>query len=393
MNFNAYAAEQPVEINELTTDLGIYLHVPFCLKRCHFCAFYLVMHEEQRVEQFLQAFEQEIALYAGQLEISRRTVSTVYVGGGTPTALLPGQLAKILAVMTSRFSLSEKCEITVEATPESLTARYADILQQAGVTRLSVGIQSFDQQERTRLGLSGTVAEAMSGVQIAKQAGFSNINVDLIYGIPGQSFQSWERTLTQALELNPSHLSCYALSLEEGTRFHTEFRRGTFELMDPDDEVSFQHRAEAQLETAGFHRYEISNWAKPGRACQHNLRYWRGLEYLGLGPSAQSYLSESRFGNVSSVDQYSKQLEAGKLPIAERERLPRLQQEKERIVFGLRLLEGVPIDWVQGLSQDEAWSTSFNNLLEEDYLLQTGSRVQLTRKGRQFADTVGMRLL
>jgi oxygen-independent coproporphyrinogen-3 oxidase len=393
MNFNAYAAEQPVEINELTTDLGIYLHVPFCLKRCHFCAFYLVMHEEQRVEQFLQAFEQEIALYAGQLEISRRTVSTVYVGGGTPTALLPGQLAKILAVMTSRFSLSEKCEITVEATPESLTARYADILQQAGVTRLSVGIQSFDQQERTRLGLSGTVVEAMSGVQIAKQAGFSNINVDLIYGIPGQSFQSWERTLTQALELNPSHLSCYALSLEEGTRFHTEFRRGTFELMDPDDEVSFQHRAEAQLETAGFHRYEISNWAKPGRACQHNLRYWRGLEYLGLGPSAQSYLSESRFGNVSSVDQYSKQLEAGKLPIAERERLPRLQQEKERIVFGLRLLEGVPIDWVQGLSQDEAWSTSFNNLLEEDYLLQTGSRVQLTRKGRQFADTVGMRLL
>jgi oxygen-independent coproporphyrinogen-3 oxidase len=393
MNFNAYAAEQPVEINELTTDLGIYLHVPFCLKRCHFCAFYLVMHEEQRVEQFLQAFEQEIALYAGQLEISRRTVSTVYVGGGTPTALLPGQLAKILAVMTSRFSLSEKCEITVEATPESLTARYADILQQAGVTRLSVGIQSFDQQERTRLGLSGTVAEAMSGVQIAKQAGFSNINVDLIYGIPGQSFQSWERTLTQALELNPSHLSCYALSLEEGTRFHTEFRRGTFELMDPDDEVSFQHRAEAQLETAGFHRYEISNWAKPGRACQHNLRYWRGLEYLGLGPSAQSYLSESRFGNVSSVDQYSKQLEAGKLPIAERERLPRLQQEKERIVFGLRLLEGVPIDWVQGVSQDEAWSTSFNNLLEEDYLFQTGSRVQLTRKGRQFADTVGMRLL
>ena len=393
MNFNAYAAEQPVEINELTTDLGIYLHVPFCLKRCHFCAFYLVMHEEQRVEQFLQAFEQEIALYAGQLEISRRTVSTVYVGGGTPTALLPGQLAKILAVMTSRFSLSEKCEITVEATPESLTAKYADILQQAGVTRLSVGIQSFDQQERTRLGLSGTVAEAMSGVQIAKQAGFSNINVDLIYGIPGQSFQSWERTLTQALELKPSHLSCYALSLEEGTRFHTEFRRGTFELMDPDDEVSFQHRAEAQLETAGFHRYEISNWAKPGRACQHNLRYWRGLEYLGLGPSAQSYLSESRFGNVSSVDQYSKQLEAGKLPIAERERLPRLQQEKERIVFGLRLLEGVPIDWVQGVSQDEAWSTSFNNLLEEDYLFQTGSRVQLTRKGRQFADTVGMRLL
>lgn len=390
---NPYATEQPVDINELTTDFGIYLHIPFCFKRCNFCAFYLVMHEEQRVEQFLQALEQEITLYAIQVNMSRRTVSSVYVGGGTPTALLPGQLSKILAAIRSRFSLSEKCEITVEATPDSLTSEYAAILQQAGVTRLSVGIQSFDQQERTRLGLSGTIGEAVSGVQIAKQAGFSNINADLIYGIPGQSFQSWERNLTQALELNPSHLSCYALSLEEGTRFHTEFRRGTFELMDPEDEACFQLRAEVQLEAAGFHRYEISNWAKPGLACQHNLRYWRGLEYLGLGPSAQSYVSESRFGNVSSVDQYSKQLEGGKLPIVARERLPRLQQEKERIVFGLRLLEGVPIDWVQGVSHDEAWSTSFNNLLEEGYLLHTGSRVQLTRKGRQFADTVGMRLL
>jgi len=388
-----HTAERPVEINKLTADLGIYLHVPFCFKRCHFCAFYLVIHETQRVEQFLQALEHEIALYAIQREMGRRTVSTVYVGGGTPTALLPGQLSRILTVINSKFSLSEKCEITVEATPESLTAEYVDILQQAGVNRLSVGIQSFDQQERTRLGLSGTIAEVLSGVQMAKQSGFSNINVDLIYGIPGQSSQSWERTLNQALELNPSHFSCYALSLEEGTRFHTEFRRGAFELMDPDDEICFLHRAEARLERGGFHRYEISNWAKPGCFCQHNLRYWRGLEYLGLGPSAQSYLSKSRFGNVSSVDQYAKQLKVGEVPIAERECLSKLQQEKERIVFGLRLLEGVPIDWVHSLSQDEAWSSSFRKFVKEDYLLQAGSRYRLTRKGRQFADTVGMQLL
>ncbi|MEJ2229991.1 MAG: radical SAM family heme chaperone HemW [Nitrospirales bacterium] len=388
-----HTAERPVEINKLTADLGIYLHVPFCFKRCHFCAFYLVIHETQRVEQFLQALEHEIALYAIQREMGRRTVSTVYVGGGTPTALLPGQLSRILTVINSKFSLSEKCEITVEATPESLTAEYVDILQQAGVNRLSVGIQSFDQQERTRLGLSGTIAEVLSGVQMAKQSGFSNINVDLIYGIPGQSSQSWDRTLNQALELNPSHFSCYALSLEEGTRFHTEFRRGAFELMDPDDEICFLHGAEACLERGGFHRYEISNWAKPDCACQHNLRYWRGLEYLGLGPSAQSYLSECRFGNISNVDQYAKQLKVGEVPIAERECLSKLQQEKERIVFGLRLLEGVPIDWVHSLSQDEAWSRAFRKFVKEDYLLQAGSRYRLTRKGRQFADTVGMQLL
>ncbi|HBP88592.1 MAG TPA: radical SAM family heme chaperone HemW [Nitrospirales bacterium] len=381
------------EHNALSSDLGIYLHVPFCVKRCHFCAFYLVLHDQQRVESFLQALEREIALYASQPGIRERTVSTVYVGGGTPTVLRPEQLATILSSVRSGFSLSEQCEITVEATPESLTDQYADSLHQAGVTRLSIGVQSFDPQERTRLGLSGSIGAALAGVQIAKQAGFSNINLDLIYGIPSQTVQSWEMSLARALELDPSHLSLYALSLEKGTRFYTEFRRGLFEVMDPDHEACFQQQAEAQLEPLQLFRYELSNWAKPGCACQHNLRYWKGLEYLGLGPSAQSYFSESRFGNVSSIEHYAKRLGAGQLPIANKELLSRAQQDKERIVFGLRLLEGVPIDWVHQASQDEVWATSFTTLVKEDYLFQTDIGVQLTQKGRQFADTVGMRLL
>lgn len=385
--------EHSGEHDGLTADLGIYLHVPFCKKRCHFCAFYLVLHDQQRVEQFLQAIEREIALYARQPGMRERTVSTVYIGGGTPTVLHPGQLAAIFSSIRSGFSLSEQCEITVEATPESLTDQYADFLQQAGVTRVSIGVQSFDPQERTTLGLSGTIAEAISGVQLAKQAGFANINLDLIYGIPSQTVQSWEMTLTHALELDPSHLSLYALSLEKGTRFYTEFRRGQFEVMDPDHEACFLQQAETQLEPLQLSRYEISNWAKPGCACQHNLRYWRGLEYLGLGPSAQSYVSESRYGNVSSIEHYSKHLGAGQLPIAKTERLPRAQQDKERIVFGLRLLEGVPIDWIQRASQDEVWATSFEALVQEDFIFQTNTGVQLTQKGRRFADTVGMRLL
>lgn len=385
--------EHSGEHDGLTADLGIYLHVPFCKKRCHFCAFYLVLHDQQRVEQFLQAIEREIALYARQPGMRERTVSTVYIGGGTPTVLRAGQLAAIFSSIRSGFSLSEQCEITVEATPESLTDQYADFLQQAGVNRLSIGVQSFDPQERSTLGLSGTMAEAVSGVQLAKQAGFANINLDLIYGIPSQTVQSWEMTLTHALELDPSHLSLYALSLEKGTRFYTEFRRGQFEVMDPDHEACFPQQAEAQLEPLQLSRYELSNWAKPGCACQHNLRYWRGLEYLGLGPSAQSYVSESRYGNVSSIEHYSKHLGAGQLPIAKRERLSRAQQDKERIVFGLRLLEGVPIDWIQQASQDEVWATSFEALVQEDFLFQTDTGVQLTQKGRRFADTVGMRLL
>jgi oxygen-independent coproporphyrinogen III oxidase len=383
-----------IEIDMVPTDLGIYLHVPFCRQRCHFCAFYLVMHEEQRIERFLRALEQEIVLYARQADMRRRSVSTVYIGGGTPTALLPGQLSKVLSFLTANNSLSEHCEITVEATPESLTPEYADVLQQAGVTRLSVGIQSFDSAERRRLGLSGTVEEAMLGLRVARQAGIDNMNIDLIYGIPGQSCQSWERTLVQAIEQGSSHLSCYALSLEEGTRFQAEFRRGTFEPAAPETEAYFLDRAEVQLDKAGFHHYEISNWAKPGHVCQHNLRYWRGLEYVGFGPSAQSYVAGSRLGNVSSLDQYVTQLETGRLPIAEKEDLSSLQQAKERIVFGLRLLAGVPMTRVREVAgQDESWSGALKMLSEEAYLLQTPSRIQLTRKGRQFADSVGMRLL
>lgn len=393
MTVHSPILEPSVAHNEPTRDLGIYLHIPFCVKRCHFCAFYLVRHEQQRVVQFLQALEQEMALYVRQPDLRQRSVSTVYIGGGTPTTLLPGQIANIVTALASHFSLSENCEMTVEATPESLTPEYTDYLQQAGITRVSIGIQSFVQQERIQLGLSGTVDEGLTGVHTAKQAGIANLNLDLIYGIPGQSCQSWEKTLAQAIEFAPTHLSCYALSLEEGTRFQSEFRRGAFTLMNPDDEAEFQARANVQLDTRGYRRYEISNWAKPGYACRHNLRYWQGLDYLGLGPSAQSYVSGCRFGNVSSLHQYTKQLECGNLPVVEKERLSRIQQEKERAVFGLRLLQGIPLEWIPPLAQDAVWALSLKKLLEEDYLLQIDSRLQLTLKGRQFADSVGMQLL
>jgi oxygen-independent coproporphyrinogen-3 oxidase len=393
MNRHSPILEQPVALHEVPTDLGIYIHIPFCIKRCHFCAFYLVMHETQRVEQFLRALEQEIVMYAEQQGLGQRSVSTVYFGGGTPTTLAPAQMASILACLKSYFSFTEPCEITVEATPESLTVEYADWLRQAGVTRLSLGIQSFVQQERRQLGLSGSVADAFTGIHRAKQAGFPDLNLDLIYGLPGQSCGSWEKTLAQAMEFAPTHLSSYALSLEEGTRFYAEFRRGALQVPNPDDELEFQFRAETHLGQGGYDRYELSNWAKPGHACRHNLRYWQGLDYLGLGPSAQSYVSGCRFGNASNLYQYTKQLEAGEWPVVERERLSTSRQEKERVLFGLRLLQGIPLDWIQSLAQDVAWARSLNKLLQEDYLLQVNSRLQLTPKGRRFADSVGMHLL
>ena len=379
--------------NGTEVDLGLYVHIPFCAKRCHFCAFYLVMHQDQRVEQFLGALEAECSLYSWHPSFAGRRISTVYIGGGTPTVLSSAQLSGLLLGIAQRFSLTKGCEVTVEATPESLTAASVERLQQAGVTRLSLGVQSFDPQERSRLGLSGSKEQVMAGIQSIKQAGLSNFNLDLLYGIPGQSIQSWDRTLTQACDQNPSHLSCYALTLEEGTRFQTEVRRGLLDMMEPEKEWVFQQRAIERLDAMGYQQYELSNWAKPGQACAHNLRYWNGLEYLGLGPSAQSYVGGNHFGNVPSLEQYCLQLQKGQFPIAEQETLSTHQQEKERVVFGLRLLDGVPRDWVASLGHDQCWFTSFKILMEEEYLTQTSSRVCLTPKGRQFADTVGMRLL
>jgi oxygen-independent coproporphyrinogen-3 oxidase len=374
-------------------SMGLYLHIPFCVKRCHFCAFYLVMQEERRIERFLCALETELSLSAVQLDRAGQRVSTVYIGGGTPTALSAAQLVQILMKVAALYSLTDNCEVTVEATPESLSSEYLDALLEAGVTRLSMGIQTFDQEERACLGLSSTIEQAVAGIRLVKQAGLLNVNFDLIYGIPGQTLTSWDRTLHQACEWEPAHLSCYALSIEGGTLFDSACRRGELDVIETDVERQFQVYATELLDVAGYHQYEISNWSKPGGQCRHNRRYWQGQEYLGLGPSAQSYVTGCRFGNVASLEQYCQRLEIGELSVAEQESLSLLQQDKERVVFGLRLLDGVPISWVEANKYDPVWAASFDSFIAEAYIVQTSERVALTPKGRQFADEVGYQLL
>ena len=380
------------EVTKRHSDVGLYMHIPFCAKRCHFCAFYLVIQEEKRVQRFLAALEVELRMYAAQLDHARQPIATIYFGGGTPTALSPSQFAQVLKIVEAEFSMTADCEVTVEATPESLTADYLDVFLDAGVTRLSVGIQTFDEQERRGLGLSSTREEALAGIELVKQAGFANFNLDLIYGIPGQTALSWGRTLQEACECESAHLSCYALSLEAGTRFDAAFQRGELDLVETDVEQGFQAQAIACLALAGYNHYEISNWSKPTHVCRHNLRYWQGQDVLGLGPSAQSYVAGCRFGNVAHLDDYCRQLDRNELPVTEREQLSITQQERERVVFGLRLLEGVSINPATVDEQHSTWKTSLASLVEEEYVVHRDSRLVLTDKGRQFADMVGEQL-
>ena len=379
---------QPVK-----TDLGLYIHIPFCRRRCHFCAFYLQIHQEPRVKNFLMALEQELTLYADKGGMSERPVSTIYIGGGTPTSLAIDQLHRILAAVKNRFTLKSHLEITVEASPDTVTQDCLCMLVEIGVNRISFGAQSFEESEWERLGRLGRVDTVLNAVHLARAAGFENINLDLMHGLPGQTLESWSRTLRQALELKPTHLSCYALTLEEGTRFHVDRHRGDLLIGDSDLGNEMEDLAVSYLGRAGYQRYEISNFSRLEFECRHNLRYWLSQDYLGFGPSAQSYVAGIRFGNLEDLNGYCGSLKNRNLPLTHVELLTKRQIDRERVVFGLRLIAGLELSMVDELVHDNCWKSAVDRLIRHGLLFEGKTRLQLTEAGRRFVDSVAIELL
>lgn len=374
-------------------SIGLYIHVPFCRNRCHFCAFYLQIYREDRAQHYLTALSREIQLHAGQQTLGNRRLDTVYFGGGTPTALEPSELCRILSSVQAHFGLQPGAEITVEAHPDTVTVDGLAQLAKSGFNRISFGVQSFDENELGNIGRPSPPDTVNSAVALARQSGFTNINLDLIFGLPEQTLQSWQSTLDQAIALSPSHLSCYALMVEDGTQLIVDIRRG--DRTKPEDllQNAMEEEAFRRLTAAGFDRYEISNYSRPGFACRHNTLYWEGGDYLGIGPSAQSYVGGNRFGNVEDLKAYQDMLADGRLPTADSERLSPEQQRREAIVFGLRLTEGVPSESVHGYEIDADWKARMVQLLNEGWLEEADGRIRFTASGRRFADSVAVELL
>lgn len=374
-------------------SLGIYVHVPFCRTRCRFCAFYMESLREDRVRAFMDGLAHELRLYACTLKLSKVPVHTIYFGGGTPTTLAPRQLARILNDIRHWFAVEDDAEISIEAHPGTVSPDGLEILRQSGFTRLSVGAQSFDQNELRDLGGRAFGAEVRQAVSWARSAGFTNISLDLMYGFPGQSMESWQRTLDEALSLSPTHLSCYAYTLEERSPFHREMMRGKGSAPDQEFQVVLEDKAVDRLVAAGFERYEISNYCRDGYACRHNMRYWRVLPYLGLGPSAQSSLGHVRFGNVADLESYADFLKKRTLPFDEVTSLSLDQVDREHVVWGLRMLSGVPVR-MTATEQKTVLLQTIRQLREQG-LLQTEKqgRVRLTDLGMRFVDTVAVALL
>ena len=374
-------------------DLGIYVHVPFCRARCRFCAFYMERPREDRVQEFLEGLDHELRLYARDAGLGRIPVQTIYFGGGTPTTLPPRQLIRLLNAVRRRFAVEDDAEVSIEVHPGTVTPEALRALRQAGFTRLSVGGQSFDQTELRELGGRAFGAGAGQAVAWARAAGFTNISLDLLFGFPGQSMESWQRTLEEALAVSPTHLSCYAYTLEEGSPLYRAVTRGKGSEPDQALQVALEERAVERLAAAGFERYEISNYCRPGYECRHNLRYWQVRACLGLGPSAQSFLGRARFGNVADLEWYADSLKRGQLPLDEITRLSHNRVARERVIWGLRMVAGVRLESTEHRQQTGLLQTI--RRLRNDGLLrmERQGRVRLTDLGMRYADTVAVALL
>ena len=372
--------------------LGLYLHIPFCRRRCDFCSFYLEIHRENRAETFVRSLVHEIGLSAQKHVTTNRPIQSVYFGGGTPTVLAATQLSAILAEIRMHLNLAADCEISMEAHPSLISEQYLTQLLQAGVTRMSFGAESMEDGDLIRLGRRGTVDETIDAVSRARVAGFTNFNLDLMYGLPGQSLEGWQRTLVQCLMLEPTHLSCYALTVEEDTTLASKIQRRRIPAPDEGLQIEMDRAAQRMLGNSGYERYEVSNYAKPGYACRHNLLYWTNGEYLGLGPSAQSYLDGIRFGNIGNLAAYDAALAANHLPIEDRAKLSEEEQLRDSVIFGLRLIRGIPSHHLHQHAANYGHTAITERLLAQHLIEEDGERSRLSARGRLLADTIAEQL-
>ncbi len=314
--------------------LGLYIHIPFCKAKCAYCDFYSLAHSEEKMDAYMAALLrhlEEVAPRAAGMQ-----VDTVYFGGGTPSYLGAARLCRILQTVLRRYDVARDAEITLEANPDS-AGDWKELrrLRRAGFNRLSLGVQSTDDALLRRIGRVHTYEQVQQAVMAARKAKFTDLSLDLIYGLPGQTMEDWQRTLADAVALGPEHLSCYGLKLEEGTPLWQQ--RQTLTLPDDDAQADMYLYTVAALGEMGYEQYEISNFAKPGKASRHNLKYWRMEEYAGFGPGAHSDFGGVRYGYVRDVDSYI----AGKLVLSESENDSTLARDYEYVMLSLRTAAGI----------------------------------------------------
>lgn len=360
------------------------MHIPFCFHKCHYCDFYSIV-DDDRQAVFADRLIDELRLRADQIRIRPRTV---FVGGGTPTLLETALWRQLLDVMAELNLLADVREFTVEANPETVSAELLDVLAAGGVNRVSIGSQSSDPGLLKTLERWHEPANVRRAVQLARQAGIANVNVDHIFAVPGQTPDMLDSDLDFALSLEAEHMSWYGLTYEPNTAMTQRLRQGQFTAVDEDTERRMYQRLLDRLADAGYEHYEISNWAKPGRQCQHNLIYWRNENWLGVGPSAASHIDGHRWKNKPHLGQY---LAAQDEPATiDHELLPTVDRVGEQLMMALRLREGARLSMLK--EDDKRWA-QVNEMIDAGLLQRTATHLRLTPRGLFVADSVMERLL
>jgi len=370
----------------------LYVHIPFCVAKCAYCAFYSEPAEGGRVERFLAALARDIDAMADRL-----VPKTIYFGGGTPSILTTQQLERLLTHLHARVPslesrvTSHDFEWTVETNPATVTPEKARLLRAFGVNRVSVGAQALDDTLLERLGRVHTVAMIHETAETLRGAGFDNLNLDFIFAIPGQTVAQWEETLRGAVAMGPQHLSTYELTYEDDTPLMHALEKEGASSLDEETTLAMYERLVAATAAGGFAQYEISNFARPGRECRHNLNYWRGGEYVGVGPSASGFVDGWRYRNVANTDAYVERIQNGQPPTEYAERLSPRARAGELVAFALRMNEGIAaaaFERETGFRLDRLWPKELADLTAQGLTEWNGERLQLTARGRLVADRV-----
>ncbi|MEW6117006.1 MAG: radical SAM family heme chaperone HemW [Nitrospirota bacterium] len=367
---------------------SLYIHIPFCIKKCVYCDFYSIPFSLENAGAYTEALCREIALREGMAKDLR----TIYIGGGTPTLLPEDEMVVVLEKVEAVFSVYPDAEITIEANPGTVSEKKLLHLRSAGINRISIGVQSLDDRELKLLGRCHTSQHAVDAVRAARKAGFDTISLDLIYGIPGQTLAAWKRTLTHALSCAPEHLSTYELTPERETPLWEHIRRHETVLPSDDEIAEMYYEGLELLKRHGYLHYEISNLALPGRACKHNMNYWKRGDYLGIGAAAHSFFEGKRIANISNAERYIEELNRSSIPVGEETLLSVEDALKEHIFLGLRMTEGLDLRLLNGAARIRD-SKAVGELIRHGLLELNGQYLRLTLQGLVLSSEVMVRLL
>ena len=356
----------------------LYFHIPFCPKLCPYCCFYVEVGSKNKTTAFLDALLREVEIAAEEYALQPHTI---YFGGGTPSALTTAQLEYLFDGLRAHLDLRELIEWDLEANPATIREDKARLLRAAGVTRLSLGVQSWDDALLATLGRTHDAAQAERTYELLRSAGFENLNIDLMFAVPGQTLAQWQATLAKTIALGSQHVSCYCLTYEEDTDYFRKLTGGTFVQDDERDAQLFETTMDT-LTAAGFAHYEISNYARPGGESRHNLAYWQGRDYLGFGPSAFSTVGLNRWENIRDTAEYTRRILAGESPRGSHETLTPAQRRGEMAAFGMRMARGLP------LAEIESWRAELEPFRELGFIEEHDAHLRLTRRGKLMADAV-----